>query len=69
MGKTDRFIQFYPILPNWFYPLGKTAMPTLNLLLLLNIAIFSILSAAATSIKLLSCVNLAISRIRLLTEA
>ena len=20
---------FYPILPNWFYPLGKTTMPTL----------------------------------------
>jgi len=24
MGKTDCFTQFYPILPNWFYPLGKT---------------------------------------------
>jgi len=23
------FTQFYPILPNWFYPLGKTYMPTL----------------------------------------
>ena len=29
MGKTDCFTQFYPILPNWFYPLGKTTMPTL----------------------------------------
>ena len=29
MGKTDCFTQFYPILPNWFYPLGKTYMPTL----------------------------------------
>jgi len=31
MGKTDCFTQFYPILPNWFYPLGKTTMPTLAL--------------------------------------
>ena len=30
MGKTDCFTQFYPILPNWFYPLGKTYMPTLR---------------------------------------
>jgi len=29
MGKTDCFTQFYPILPSWFYPLGKTTMPTL----------------------------------------
>ena len=29
MGKTDCFTEFYPILPNWFYPLGKTTMPTL----------------------------------------
>ena len=29
MGKTDCFTQFYPILLNWFYPLGKTYMPTL----------------------------------------
>jgi len=27
MGKSDCFTQFYPILPNWFYPLGKTYMP------------------------------------------
>ena len=31
MGKTDCFTQFYPILPNWFYPLGKTYMPTLRI--------------------------------------
>ena len=31
MGKTDCFTQFYPILPNWFYPLGKTTLPTLIL--------------------------------------
>ena len=31
MGKTDCFTQFYPILPNWFYPLGKTTLPTLPL--------------------------------------
>ena len=24
MGKTDLFTQFYPDLPNWFYPMGKT---------------------------------------------
>jgi len=24
MGKTDLFTQFYPVLPNWFYPMGKT---------------------------------------------
>jgi len=30
MGKTDCFTQFYPILPNWFYPMGKTTMPTLS---------------------------------------
>ena len=30
ISKTDCFTQFYPILPNWFYPLGKTTMPTLN---------------------------------------
>jgi len=30
MGKTDCFSQFYPILPNWFYPLGKTTLPTLS---------------------------------------
>jgi len=30
MGKTDCFTQFYPILPNWFYPLGKTTLPTLH---------------------------------------
>jgi len=30
MGKTDCFTQFYPILPTWFYPLGKTYMPTLT---------------------------------------
>jgi len=29
MGKIDCFTQFYPILPNWFYPLGKTTLPTL----------------------------------------
>jgi len=28
-GKTDCFTQFYPILPIWFYPLGKTTLPTL----------------------------------------
>ena len=32
MGKTDCFTQFYPILPNWFYPMGKTTMPTLIIL-------------------------------------
>jgi len=29
MGKTDCFTKFYPNLPNWFYPLGKTYLPTL----------------------------------------
>jgi len=31
MGKTDCFTQFYPILPNWFYPLGKATLPTLHI--------------------------------------
>ena len=30
MGKTDCWVKLYPILPNWFYPLGKTYMPTLD---------------------------------------
>ena len=34
MGKTDCFTQFYPILPNWFYPLGKcTCQPWLHVML------------------------------------
>jgi len=32
-GKTDCFTQFYPILPNWFYPLGKSTMPTLGMIM------------------------------------
>jgi len=24
LGKTDPFTQFYPVLPNRFYPVGKT---------------------------------------------
>jgi len=24
MGKTDLCTQFYPVLPNWFYPVGKS---------------------------------------------
>ena len=30
MSKTYCFTQFYPTLPNWFYPLGKTTLPTLS---------------------------------------
>ena len=29
MGKTDCFTQFYPILPNWFYPLPTLLVTTL----------------------------------------
>ena len=27
--------RFYPILPNWFYPLGKTTLPTLVISILI----------------------------------